>query len=224
MLTDYITDLVDHKERVTKYMRVAADILYSHLIPISVDPAVKNTLFEIIVIATNYQQRGMAPFEPLQLIGQARDLAVNTMAFFSCKEAYDGGWMRYAIFDLFKRATIHDNSKFGPEEFDLYEQAFPELQKYPYDDPRFKDVLKKIEPAVQHHYSVNDHHPEYHKNGVSDMHGNQQIEMCCDWLAASERSQRDIYEGLEINKARFGIDDHLFPVIKNTIVVLKEAS
>jgi hypothetical protein len=223
MPSDFITDLIDHKERVVKYMHTSADILYDHVMPVSVDPAAKDTLFEIIVLAADYQQRGMAPFASLRMEGQLRDVAANTMAFFSCKEAYDGGWLRYAIFDLFQRAAVHDNSKFGPEEFDLFDQAFPVLAKHAYGSDGYKAGLTLLGPALKHHYEVNDHHPEFFSNGITDMHCVQLMEMCCDWLAASERSQRDIMEGLEINRKRFNIDDQLFPVLKNTIVTLKEA-
>jgi hypothetical protein len=127
------------------------------------------------------------------------------------------GYLQIAANDLFRRATAHDNSKFSSEEFDAYEEAFPGLQKYAYGTEEFKAELKKIEPAIQHHYSVNDHHPEYFANGINGMSLVQILEMVFDWLAASARSKTDFLHGLEINKARFGIGDQLFEVIKNTV-------
>jgi len=121
---------------------------------------------------------------------------------------------------LFGRAVVHDNSKFLPEEYEPYEQAFPELQKYAYGTPEFKAALQKIKPAVQHHYEYNSHHPEYHKNGISDMNLLDMVEMVCDWIAASERSQKNIFEGLEMNKERFKISDQLYCIIKNTVIEL----
>ena len=119
--------------------------------------------------------------------------------------------------DLFRRATIHDNSKFSPEEFEAYEEAFPNLAKYAYGTPELRAELHKIKPAIEHHFKVNDHHPEYHEQGVNEMNLVQLLEMLCDWMAASERSQTNFLQGLEMNKERFHIDDQLFEVIKNTV-------
>lgn len=131
------------------------------------------------------------------------------------------GHMQTVANDLFGRAAVHDNSKFSEEEYSAYDAAFPGLQKYAYGTPEFKAELSKIGLAVAHHYSVNDHHPEFFRNGVSDMNLIQLIEMVCDWMAASERSKTDIIKGLEMNQKRFQIDDQLMSIIKNTIVALR---
>lgn len=131
-------------------------------------------------------------------------------------------YMQMVAGELMRRSYIHDNSKFEPEEFDAYNEAFPNLQKYAYGTDEFKAELKKIEPAIQHHYSVNDHHPEYHADGIVGMSLIQIIEMVCDWLAASERSQANIYQGMEMNRKRFGIDVQLINAIARTIMWLKD--
>ncbi|SRR5216684_669395 len=132
--------------------------------------------------------------------------------------------MQVAANDLFKRATIHDNSKFEPEEFDLYEQVFPELQKYAYGSPELKAAYKQLGPALQHHLKVNRHHPEFHETGINGMNLIDVLEMVCDWMAASRRSQTGIAKGLEINKERYGISDQLFEIIKHTVDALLEQS
>jgi hypothetical protein len=119
--------------------------------------------------------------------------------------------------DLFLRAAVHDNSKFGPDEYEAYEKAFPDLQKYAYGSDEFKAALATIRPAIEHHYSVNDHHPEFFEEGINGMHVVQMIEMLCDWKAASERSKTDFVVGLEMNRKRFNIDDQLFKIIRNTV-------
>jgi hypothetical protein len=128
-----------------------------------------------------------------------------------------GGYLQNVANALFNRSVVHDNSKFSPEEYEPYEEAFPELQKYAYGTEEFKAALRKIKPAIQHHYENNDHHPEFFEDGISQMNLIQLVEMVCDWIAASERSQKDIFEGLEMNKERFKIDDQLFAIIKNTV-------
>lgn len=131
-----------------------------------------------------------------------------------------GTYLQKVANALFGRAVVHDNSKFSPEEYDPYEEAFPELQKYAYGSDEFKAALAKIKPAINHHYETNDHHPEYFEAGISQMNLIELIEMTCDWIAASERSQKDIFEGLEMNKERFKINDQLFCIIKNTVIEL----
>jgi hypothetical protein len=121
---------------------------------------------------------------------------------------------------LFQRAVVHDNSKFSPEEYEPYEEAFPELQKYAYGTEEFKAALRKIKPAINHHYENNSHHPEYFEAGISQMNLLDVVEMVCDWIAASERSQTDLLKGLEMNKERFKINDQLHCIIKNTVIEL----
>ena len=127
------------------------------------------------------------------------------------------GYMQSVANDLFRRAAVHDNSKFSPEEFEAYDEAFPELQKYAYGSEELRAVYKKIKPALKHHFAANDHHPDHFENGIQQMNLIQLIEMVCDWLAASERSQTSMLTGLEINKERYHIDDQLFEAIVNTI-------
>ncbi len=126
-------------------------------------------------------------------------------------------YLRIIANDLFRRAVVHDNSKFSPEEYDIYDEVFPELQKYAYGSPELKEAYKKLGPALKHHFEANDHHPDHFAAGINEMDLVQLLEMVCDWLAASARSQTGIYKGLEMNKERFHIDDQLFEIIKSTI-------
>jgi hypothetical protein len=127
------------------------------------------------------------------------------------------GYMQLTANELFRRACEHDSSKFGPSEFEAYEQAFPAFQKYAYGSREYEAEVRKIKPAVQHHYAANDHHPEFFANGIADMNLIQLLEMVCDWIAASERSHGGTDKSLKINKQRFGISDQLHRVIENTV-------
>ena len=125
------------------------------------------------------------------------------------------------MLDLLRRAVEHDDSKFSPEEFSTFEQATPKLKDLVYGSDKYKQVLKEIEAAVQHHYQVNRHHPEHFENGINGMNLVDLIEMVCDWVAASQRvKEGDIYKSLDINRDRFGISEQLLLVIKNTIDLL----
>ena len=130
------------------------------------------------------------------------------------------GYMQLIANELYRRARGHDISKFGPPEFEAFEQAFPALQKYAYGSEEYWAEIRKIKPAVQHHYAANDHHPEFFANGIDDMNLIQVVEMVCDWIASSERFQGDIGASLKINRERFGISDQLHSVIGNTVECL----
>src|SRR5436190_8655944 len=85
------------------------------------------------------------------------------------------------VAELNKRAVHHDDSKFDLEEYDAYEEAFPNLQKYAYGSEEHRAELRKIKPAIEHHYQNNRHHPEYFGNvGIAGMNLLDLIEMVCD--------------------------------------------
>ena len=129
-------------------------------------------------------------------------------------------YMQAVASELFERTAVHDNSKFDPWEFDIYEQVFPELKKYSYGSEELKATYETLGPALKHHLMVNRHHPEYFENGVNGMNLIDLIEMVCDWCAASKRSQTGIDKGLQINKERYGIDEQVFIILKNTVDML----
>lgn len=118
--------------------------------------------------------------------------------------------------DLTRRALVHDHSKWSPEEYETYSRLFPELQKHAYGTAEYKAAVKQLGPAWQHHWQTNDHHPEHFEHGISDMHLGQLVEMFCDWLAASERSQTPFEDGMRMNKQRFAIGDQLFEILLHT--------
>src|SRR5258708_1360591 len=89
-------------------------------------------------------------------------------------------YMQMVANDLFRRAAVHDNSKFDPEEFEAYDEAFPNLQKYAYGTEELRAELRKIKPAIHHHFEVNSHHPEHYENGIAGMSLLDVIEMVCD--------------------------------------------
>src|SRR6266568_6841922 len=117
------------------------------------------------------------------------------------------GYLQIVATELFRRAAVHDNSKFSPDEFEVYDEVFPELQKYAYGSPELKATYKKLGPALKHHFEANDHHPDHFKGGIHEMNLIQLIEMVCDWLAASARSQTSIHKGLLISQERYHIDE-----------------
>jgi len=126
--------------------------------------------------------------------------------------------MQQVITALVERAIVHDNSKFMPQEFDAFEVVTPILKTLTYGSDEYKASLRSIQPALDHHYMVNSHHPEHYPHGIDDMDLIDLIEMVCDWTAAAQRQTNgDIMKGLEVSKERFHIDDQLIGIIRNTV-------
>ena len=119
--------------------------------------------------------------------------------------------------DLLRRGKEHDESKLHSPEKELFDEMTP-LKHLEYGSDEYKEALEKLKPALDHHYLMNDHHPEYFENGMEDMNLLQLIELCVDWKASSERhTTGDIEKSMKINKERFGISDQLEKILLNTL-------
>lgn len=121
--------------------------------------------------------------------------------------------------NLDDRSAKHDASKLQEPEKSGYDRMTARLKDLRYGSDEYRQALADNAPAIQHHYAVNDHHPEhYGERGISGMTWPALAEMLCDWKAASERmKQGSIMQSLEYNRVRFGIDDQLYAIICNTV-------
>jgi hypothetical protein len=118
---------------------------------------------------------------------------------------------------LQKRATEHDESKLGPPELELFTEYTPKLAETTYGSKEYKEFLKGLGPALQHHYAKNRHHPEHYPNGINDMTLIDLVEMFCDWKAATLRHHDgNILKSIEQNTERFKISEQLAQILKNT--------
>jgi hypothetical protein len=130
-----------------------------------------------------------------------------------------------AILNLQKRAGRHDASKLVSPELEAFDIATPKLAGLEYGSDEYRQSLRDLGPALQHHFEANDHHPEHYENGVLGMSLLSLLEMLCDWRAASERvkqrtddpSKVKTFEaGLRHNQERFGYSDELAEILLNT--------
>jgi hypothetical protein len=123
-----------------------------------------------------------------------------------------------AVDNLRSRAANHDQSKLVDPELPHWDEATPKLQTLTYGTEEYKQSLRDLKPAVDHHYSVNDHHPEFYEDGIRGMSLMALLEMVCDWKAASERmgKKRSFEEGIVHNQERFGYSDELADILRNT--------
>jgi len=128
--------------------------------------------------------------------------------------------------ELNYRAETHDQSKLESSEFQSIVKYTPLLKQTTYGSDEYRQLLKKMKPAIDHHYSVNKHHPEhFHEEGINGMNLVDLIEMVCDWKAATLRhNDGNIDRSIAINKERFNLSLQMVHVIKNTMLLLEELS
>lgn len=120
--------------------------------------------------------------------------------------------------ELDRRATNHDRSKFEEPEQSVFASTFQELGKTPYGTPEYEDLLRRVKPALDHHYANNRHHPEHWPHGIDDMTLIDLVEMLCDWKAATQRNKDgNIRKSVEHNAKRFGMSDQLRKIFENTV-------
>jgi hypothetical protein len=120
--------------------------------------------------------------------------------------------------DLIDRAQNHDTSKFESPEVEVFGEYTDLLKDIEYGSPEYKECLAKVQPAIDHHYSKNRHHPEFHKDGIEGMTLIDLIEMLADWRAATLRNRAgNIRKSIDINATKYKISPQLKQIFENTI-------
>lgn len=123
----------------------------------------------------------------------------------------------WLILRLAERTEVHDDSKLQTPEKELFDKYSGKLSTLVYGSSEYFENLKKLQPAIDHHYKMNSHHPEHHENGIDGMTLIDVVEMWADWLAAARRGKDgSIRESLEINRKRFKMSDQLYNIMLNT--------
>jgi len=119
--------------------------------------------------------------------------------------------------ELIKRSEIHDASKLESPEKELFDEFTPKLAGCTYGSDEYKEFLKGLKVALDHHYANNSHHPEHYENGINGFDLFDLIEMFFDWKAASERhNDGNILKSIEINTERFNLSEQIVSILKNT--------
>lgn len=117
----------------------------------------------------------------------------------------------------------HDKVKLYSPEKEYFEKYTPILKKLTYGSKEYKENIKAMKPAIDHHYEKCRHHPEHFKEGIVNMDLIDLTEMLMDWWTASERHENgDIFESIELNQKRFNYSDDLKRIMINTITRLKK--
>lgn len=131
--------------------------------------------------------------------------------------------MRFAQ-AILERAAKHDASKLEEPERAIFIEYTPKLKGSTYGSDAYMAFLREMEVALDHHYSHNPHHPEYHlgEYPVQGMTLLDMVEMLCDWLAATKRhADGDIYKSININEKRFKMDGQVAQLLRNSVGMLE---
>lgn len=114
-----------------------------------------------------------------------------------------------AIDNLRVRMARHDQSKLAEPEKSVFDEFTPKLRDSTYGSDEYQSFLAGMGEGLEHHYKVNDHHPEHHRYGIFDMDLLQLVEMLADWKAATMRhANGDLRRSIDQNAERFGYKDH----------------
>lgn len=117
------------------------------------------------------------------------------------------------------RAIEHDRSKLVEPEKSAFDQITPLLRTLEYGSPAYREALRQMKPAIDHHYRSNRHHPEHFVDGVAGMDLIDLVEMVADWMAAADRKDGNVH--MDKNIERFKLSPQLTAIIDNTIVRLR---
>ena len=127
-------------------------------------------------------------------------------------------YLRFLAQHLVHRGYGHDASKLQEPEKAVFDEHTPRLKDLTYGSPEYRDSLKDMGVALDHHYACNRHHTEYFPNGIMGMTLVDLVEMFCDWSAATHRHDKgDINKSIELNKDRFNYSEVLESIFKNTV-------
>lgn len=126
-------------------------------------------------------------------------------------------WANLVRPQLDERFDKHDQSKLENPEKACYDKYIPMLQETKYGTPEYYEIKDKMaKEGLQHHYAVNNHHPEHFKNGIEDMNLIDFIEHILDCYAASLNSDTGFDAGMQKNMERFHYPRELMEIIHNT--------
>ena len=124
--------------------------------------------------------------------------------------------------NIVHRMIKHDHSKLCSPEKEIFDEFTPKLKNSTYGSHEYKGFLDSMKKGLDHHYSMNSHHPEHFENGVRGMSLLDVLEMLIDWKAATLRhADGDILKSIEINQKRFGFSDELKDILMNTVNELR---
>ena len=121
------------------------------------------------------------------------------------------------VAEMLERGRVHDASKLGSEEKPAFDAILPLLAGVAYGSPEYEALVRRMGPALEHHYRANSHHPEHYGAArIAGMDLFDVVEMVCDWIASAARNPGDGVK-LDYNVKLFGVEPQLASIIANTL-------
>jgi hypothetical protein len=124
------------------------------------------------------------------------------------------------VSDLQERAMVHDDSKFGADEFPIYASMMDEFAANPFGTTGYFRAKDAIKDATARHFKANRHHPEHFENGVDGMTLVDILEMLADWKAATLNHPEKpgcMIRSLDYGVKKYHISPQLATILLNTI-------
>lgn len=132
-------------------------------------------------------------------------------------------YIRFFTDKLTSRGENHDASKMESPEVELFAEHTERLAEIDYGSDEYKKELEELQPALEHHYAVNRHHPQHFPDGINGMNIIDIVELIADWKASSERyNNGNLLKSIEINAKRFNMDEQLTQILMNTARMMDE--
>ena len=126
--------------------------------------------------------------------------------------------LQYLSRTLKERGEKHDASKLEPPEIDWL-IAMDKEPIYPYGSPEYFEKMRRWEKFFKHHYGNNRHHPSHFEHGIEGMNLIDLCEYCCDIISYYDEMHPDqAFASLEAQRERFGMDEQLTCILKNTLL------
>ena len=127
--------------------------------------------------------------------------------------------LNFLIKKLAERSENHDLSKLKEPEIGW----LIEMDKEPrvtYGSPEYFEKMKRWEKFFKHHYANNRHHPDHFGDmGVSGMNLVDLAEYLCDIISyLEEMHASQAIKIIDEQGKRFGLEDQLSQILKNTLV------
>ncbi len=120
-------------------------------------------------------------------------------------------------FETVRRGQKHDASKLKEPEKSLFDQETPLLPTLVYGSKEYEESLERLKPALDHHYSLNTHHPEHYEDGMYDMNLLDLVELYADWKAACQRTKDgDFEKSVEIGTKKYDMPAMLAQIFRNS--------
>ncbi len=117
---------------------------------------------------------------------------------------------------LASRARLHDQSKLEEPQLSAF-AALPRCDAIEYGTDRYLTRLEQLGAALEHHYSLERHHPEHYEDGVAGMTLVDLVEMFIDWQVTwSDHGAGTFSQVIERNRERFSLDTQLTRILHNT--------